>query len=334
MIRHFAVLLMLLLATGCQPPQEGSPNSTGRLRGDSSGKRLRIAVIPKGTTHEFWKSIHYGADKAARELGAEIVWQGPLLESDREGQIRIMQTLITKGVDGICLAPLDSQALVAAAKEANRAGIPVVIYDSDLDDTDAYVSYIATDNFNGGRLAADTMAERLDYKGNVILLRYNPGSESTEQREAGFLEGLQAYPDVKVISSDQYGGTTPELALDKVQHMLIRFGDEADGIFAVCEPNATGALGALEEAGLAEELVFIGFDPSPRMVSALAEKKLNGIVLQNPVKMGYLAVKTMAAHLAGKTVEKRIITGEYVATPENMDEPEINKLLNPAQYGE
>ena len=153
-IRHFAVLLMLLLATGCQPPQEGSPNSTGRLRGDSSGKRLRIAVIPKGTTHEFWKSIHYGADKAARELGAEIVWQGPLLESDREGQIRIMQTLITKGVDGICLAPLDSQALVAAAKEANRAGIPVVIYDSDLDDTDAYVSYIATDNFNGGRLAA------------------------------------------------------------------------------------------------------------------------------------------------------------------------------------
>ena len=148
------------------------------------------------------------------------------------------QALITNRVDGICLAPIDSQALIAAAREARQAGIPVVIYDSDLDDTDVYVSYIATDNFNGGRLAADIMAERLDNKGNVILLRYNPGSESTEQREAGFLEGLQAYPDVKVISSDQYAGTSPETALDKVQDMLIRFGDEADGIFAVCEPSA------------------------------------------------------------------------------------------------
>lgn len=167
----------------------------------------------------------------------------------------------------------------------------------------------------------------------VILLRYNPGSESTEQREQGFLDTLsKEFPTVKVLSSDEYSGTTPESSLDKSQQLLNKYRTQVGGAFAVCEPNATGMLEALEQEGLAGKVKFIGFDPSPRMIQALAEGKMQGMLVQDPLRMGYLGVKTIVAHLEGQTVEKRISTGEYVATPENMKEPRMHELLNPEQF--
>jgi ABC-type sugar transport system substrate-binding protein len=185
-----------------------------------------------------------------------------------------------------------------------------------------------------GSKPAEQPSGKADGKG-VILLRYQPGSESTEQRERGFLETLQKeFPEIRVLSSDQYAGSTPEASLDKAQQMLLKYGDQVEGIFAVCESNADGVLGALEQAGLAGKVKFIGFDPNERMVAALAAGKMHGIVLQDPVKMGYTAVKTMAARLEGgeeAKIERRISTGEYVATPENMDTDEMRRLLNPPQ---
>jgi ABC-type sugar transport system substrate-binding protein len=170
-------------------------------------------------------------------------------------------------------------------------------------------------------------------KTGVVLLRYNPGSESTEQREKGFLETLaKDYPAIEVISSDQYAGTTPELALDKATDVLNKYRGRVTGIFAVCEPNATGVLGALENTGLAGDVKAVVFDPNSGLINGLSEQKIHGIVLQDPVTMGYLGVKTMVAHLEGQEVEKRIVTGSYVATLDNMAESEMKKLLEPAQY--
>ncbi len=172
----------------------------------------------------------------------------------------------------------------------------------------------------------------------VVLLRYNPGSESTEQREQGFLDTIEKeFPGISILSSDQYAGTTPESSLDKAEQVLIKYGNQTDGIFAVCEPNCMGVLGALENASRDGKIKFVGFDPSPRLVQAMRAKKMDGIVLQDPVTMGYLAVKTMVASLQGKPVEKRIATGEYVATPENMDGrdshgADIKTLLSPQQF--
>ena len=167
----------------------------------------------------------------------------------------------------------------------------------------------------------------------VVLLRYNPGSESTEQREKGFLDTLaKEYPKINVISSNQYAGTTPESALDKATDVLNKYQDRVTGIFAVCEPNANGVLGALENTGLAGNVKALVFDPSPALIKGLADGKVHGIVLQDPVTMGYQGVKTMVAHLEGNKVEKRIVTGEYVATPENMESESMKKLLEPAQY--
>src|SRR6266478_1808540 len=171
-----------------------------------------VAVIPKGTTHEFWKAINAGAAKAQQELNGhgcklEIIWKGPLREDDREAQIQVVENFTTRHVSAIVLAPLDSQALVRPVHTAISAGIPVVVIDSDLK-SDKYVSFVATDNFKGGELAAERMSKLLEGKGNVILLRYAVGSASTEAREAGFLAALKKYPEIKLISSDQHAGAT------------------------------------------------------------------------------------------------------------------------------
>ncbi|TWU14113.1 D-ribose-binding periplasmic protein precursor [Symmachiella macrocystis] len=321
---------ILALAVGCGGDDTSSPETnTG-----SGEKQYTIAVIPKGTSHVFWKSVHAGAQNAADELGnVEVLWKGPLLESDTKGQVDVVQDFIVKNVDGICLAPLDSQALIEHVNVAKEAGIPVVIFDSGLDDESNTVSYVATDNWHGGELAAQTLAESIGGKGNVILLRYKTGSESTEQREEGFLAKLkEAYPEVNVISSDQYAGVTPEEAFANATQILQRYEGQVNGIFAVCEPNGEGVRKAIEQLGLTGKVKFVGFDPNEPLIDGLSNDQVHGIVLQDPVKMGYEAVMSMMKHLQGEDVEKRIVTGEYVATPKNMNTEEMQRLLKPEQY--
>ena len=334
MSQRWIALFLICFLFGCnsEPSNQNSSDSSG-----STDKKITIAMIPKGTTHEFWKSVHAGAVQAIDEFGdgnVDLQWEGPLNENDREGQISKVENFIVKGVQGICLAPLDSQALISYVEKSNEKNIPVVIFDSGLDgDPENYVSYVATDNFNGGVIAADRMADALGGKGNVILLRYTAGSKSTENREEGFLDQLKKkHPGINVISSDQYAETKPEGALAKATQLLNKYKGEVNGIFAVCEPVASGTLRALEETELLGKVHFIAFDPNEDLVNALGKENCSGIVLQDPVKMGYEAIKAMIQHLNKEKVEKRIVTGEYVATPENMKTPEMDKLLHPVQF--
>ena len=331
MCRYVLSGLLLLLVAGCN--RSDSSNSPATQAQDGGAKRYQIAVIPKGTTHVFWKSVHAGALKAAKELGnVDIQWKGALLENDREGQINVVQDFVARGVDGIVLAPLDSTALIPSVVHARESKIPTVIFDSALADESVIVSYVATDNYRGGALAAREIGKRLDGKGNVILLRYNVGSESTEQREQGFLDTIhKEFPAIVMLSDDQYSGTTAIEAQNKALQLCNQFGEKLNGIFSVCEPDTMGVLAALEQEGLAGKVIFIGFDPGPQLTPAMAEKKIHGLVLQDPVAMGYLGVKALVAHLRGEKVEKRVPTGEVMATPENMDLPEIKKLLEPEQ---
>ena len=296
-----------------------------------TGKPLKLAVIPKGTSHEFWKSVRFGAEKAAKELGnVEIVWRGPVVESDTGSQIEVVKNMITLHVDGIVLAPNQKGGLVDAVQESIDENIPVVIFDSGLEEGPPIAGYVATDNFKGGRVAAEAMAKAIGEKGNVILLRYLAGSESTEQRENGFLEGLSEYENIKVVSSDQRGGDNTTTAKEKVDQLLQLFGDDLAGIFAVCEPNANGTLEALRNAGLAGKVKFIAFDPSDALIEALKDGSCSGIVLQDPVEMGYRGVLTLVDHIKGKKTEPFTSTGEYLATPENIDEERTQQLLKPS----
>jgi ribose transport system substrate-binding protein len=305
------------------------------LSAPAADKTYTIAVIPKGTTHEFWKCIHAGAIKAQQELQGqgtkvEIIWKGPLREDDRDQQIQVVENFMTRRVSGIVLAPLDSQALVKPVVNAAASGIPVVIMDSDLK-SDKQVSFVATDNYKGGVLGAERLATLLGGKGNVILLRYAVGSASTEARENGFLDTLKSkYPEMKLISADQYAGATRETAYQASQNLLNRYGREVNGIFCVNENSAVGMSKALRDIGKAGGKVkMVGFDAGSQSVQDLKNGDVQGLVVQNPVRMSYLGVMTLMKHLRGEAVEKRIDTGVTVVTPENLEQPEIKELIYP-----
>jgi ribose transport system substrate-binding protein len=318
------LLSILVLLSGCAG-RTGSGDSSG-----SADKKLTIAVIPKGTSHEFWKSVHYGARQAADELGnVEIIWRGPVVESDTGSQIEVVKSMITMGVDGIVLAPNQKGGLVDAVEESIDEQIPVVIFDSGLATGPEIVSYVATDNFAGGQLAADQLAKAIGEKGNVILLRYMAGSESTEQRELGFLDAIAKYPEINLVSSDQYGGDNATSAKEKVDQLLQLHQEDLAGIFAVCEPNANGTLEALKNAGVDQRVKFIAFDPSDALIEALKAGSCAGIVLQDPVKMGYQSVMTLVGAIRGESAAPFQSTGEYFATQDNMNDPEIARLLHP-----
>jgi ribose transport system substrate-binding protein len=297
-------------------------------------KKLTIAVIPKGTTHEFWKSIHAGSNKAAAELAAqgtdvEVVWKGPVREDDREQQIQVVEGFAAQGVSGIVLAPLDNHALVRPVSDARRAGVPTVIIDSGLE-SDEIVSFVATDNRKGGSLAADRMGQLLNGKGKVLVLRYAEGSASTTERETGFIEQIkQKFPDIELVSTDQYAGATRDTAKRASENLLNRFGDEVQGIFTPNESSTAGMLLALQDIGKAGKVSFVGFDVSQTFIDALNSGQLHGIVVQNPFNMGYLGVRTMVDNLLGRTVEKKIDTGVMLVTKENMESPEVKTLLHP-----
>ena len=299
---------------------------------EESGK-ITIAVIPKGTSHVFWQSIHAGAAKAAQEFGVDIIWRGPLREDDRASQIAEVEGFITRGVSGIVLAPLDEAALVGPVSDAARAKMPVVIIDSGLKGGD-YISFVATDNRLGGRMAAEGLAKMLPKGGRIVVLRYAEGSASTEDREAGFLEEIARTPAIQVLSSNQYGGADVEGAYKRAEALLHRFRRpdgslELDGIFTSNESNTLAVLRVLQSSGWAGKVKYVGFDASDTLVKGLSDGHIDALVVQDPVNMGYLGVKTMVDHLQGRPVEKRIDTGAQFITRDRMSDPAVKELLQP-----
>jgi ribose transport system substrate-binding protein len=290
-------------------------------------------VIPKGTSHVFWQSIHAGAAKAARELDVEIIWRGPLREDDRASQIAEVEGFITRGVSGIVLAPLDEAALVGPVGDAARAKIPVVIIDSGLKGGE-FVSFVATDNRKGGRMAAEALAQMLPQGGKVVMLRYAEGSASTIEREEGFLEEIATRKNISVLSSNQYGGADVEAAYKRAEAMLHRFRRpdgslDVDGIFTSNESNTLALVRVLQDSGWAGKTRFIGFDSSDTLAKAMSDGHIDALILQDPVKMGYLGVKTMVDHLRGQAVETRIDTGVHLVARDRMHDPALKELLHP-----
>jgi len=300
----------------------------------SAGKPLRIAFVPKGTTHEFWRTMHAGAVKAQRDLLAkgvhvDLIWKGPLREDDREQQVQVVESFASQGVDGIVLAPLDEKALVRPVEEAKRLGVPTVIVDSALASTEI-VSFVATDNVKGGAMGADELGRLLGGKGRVLLLRYQEGSASTTEREEGFLSRLgAAWPGLELLVADQYAGPTVDTAKRASENLLNRHGGDIQGVFVVNETSTGGMLLALQDAGLAGRVKIVGFDGTPTFVAAMRAGQLHGFVLQHPLRMAAVAVETMVDHLLGKAVQKRVDTGAIVVTLANLDAPEIQELLKP-----
>jgi ribose transport system substrate-binding protein len=289
---------------------------------------ITLAVIPKGTTHPFWKTVEAGARKAAQETGVQINWRGPISENDRAQQIAVVQQFVGSKVSGIVLAPLDATALVAPVRSAIDKKIPVVIMDSALKGEAGkdFSSFVATDNRKGGEIAGEELARLLEGKGKVVLLRYIEGSASTAEREEGFLSVMKKHPGIEVIVSNRYAGPSISTAQDAAMNLIDKIR-EADGIFASNDPSCQGMLLALRQNGLAGKKKFVAFDTSAPLLAALKKDEVNAIVAQNPYKMGYLSVKTAVAVIRGEKFDPRVDTGCELVTKANLDTPAVKAIL-------
>jgi ribose transport system substrate-binding protein len=322
-LRILACAFIMMSALACGKNNSGTASNSS----NSGGSGVKIAVIPKGTTHSFWKTVHAGADDAAKDQKVDIIWKGPVKENDRSDQIALVQQFVAQGVNGIVIAPLDFDGLAAPIADATAKGIPVVVIDSAVKGTAGkdFVSFVATNNKQAGSMGGEELAKLLNNKGKVVLLRYEPGSASTDEREAGFLEAIAKHPDIQVISKDQYGHATQGEAKTTALNMLDKL-QQADGIFCPNESSTLGMCGALKQAGLAGKVKFVGFDATDPLIEELKAGNINELIAQNPRKMGFEGVKACAMALRKETVPSAIDTGTAVVTKDNCETPEIRKV--------
>ena len=295
--------------------------------GCNQSRKKQIAVIPKSTSSLFYQPVHAGANAAGEQFGVDILWSGPPVETDYSRQIEIVDSMITRHVDGLAIAASERNALNHSLERAAAAGIPVTIFDSGVDSTN-YMTFVATDNVEAGRMAGRKMGELLGGKGKVALVLHAPGSYSTMDRENGFKEVLaRSFPGVHVVA-EQYSGGDRAKAMGVAEDILTANSDLA-GMFGSSEPCAVGAAQALKSRGLAGKVKLIGFDASEGLIQDVKAGVFDALVVQDPFKMGFEAVRTLADKLGGKTPEKHLDLNAVVVTRADLDKPDIHTLLYP-----
>jgi ribose transport system substrate-binding protein len=339
--RSLAVLLCLFPAmiSGCKkkaPPPTPAPGVSppraqpfeGAVTGEGpKGEGLRIAVVPKSVSSDFWLTVQAGADQAGKELGAQILWKGTPTETDIPEQVDILNDFTTQKVDAIVFAASDSKALVPPVERANNAGIPVIAIDSGID-PDITRSFIATDNVAGARKAADALCKLIGDQGTVGLVTFVPGAATSIMREDGFKKEIaEKHPKVRVLPT-RYSQSEIDTARRETLDMLTG-NPGLKGIFGANEPSAMGCVAALESRGLQGKIKLVGFDAADAEIDALKRGTIQALVVQNPFRMGYEGVKAAVAAVKGEPIDKRIDTGVEVVTMENINQPAIRKLLDP-----
>jgi len=320
-----AFIVSLALAGGCNRGGSNTPSN-------GSSAKLTIAVIPKSTGGEFWETVEQGARDGARQMGVEIKWEGPLAETELAEQNKIIENMVNLGVDGMALAPLNNHTMRKPVERVTAAGIPVVIFDSAVDG-DAYISYVATDNTLGGKIAAEYLIDQLGDRKRLFLLRYIQGTASTEQRAQGFLDTAEG-AGFDVLADPYCQDGSPAGAIRTATNVLEGFVTdgalELDGLFATNLYSTMGLVEALKDlrkSGVEVDVVCVGFDTSPKLIEDLQAGNIQALVSQRPRKMGSLAVETLVKHLRGESVEPQIDTGVELVTRERLDEPEIRALV-------
>lgn len=288
-------------------------------------KKRVIAVIPKGNAHLFWQSVHAGAVSTSRETGVDIIWDGPASETDYTGQLKVVDAMINRRVDAICLAPIDNKAMVSVVDRAAAQGIPVIIFDSGVD-TDKFVAQVATDNYHAGEMGAERLAKLLGGKGKVAMLANMPGSASTVAREAGFEDYTKKnFPGIQIVDK-QFGNAEVATSLTKAENILTGHPD-LDGIFASNESSSMGFAQALRDRKT--KIKMVGFDWSPSLLDDVKNGVIDSLVVQNPFKMGQEAVRLAVDKLDGKPVTKMNALAPKLIDKENLETPEVQAQVNP-----
>lgn len=335
------VLVVMALVAGCaapaapaapaQPAAPAEPAAAAteapaeEAAADDSGDRPYIPVISKGFQHQFWQAVKLGAEQAAADFNVEITFEGPESEAMVDRQLEMVQTALDKNPDALCIAALDSMALVPLLERAQAEGIPVIGFDSGVD-SDIPVTTAATDNIAAAATAADKMAELIGGEGEVAVIVHDQTSRTGIDRRDGFVNRIaEAYPDITIVDV-QYGGGDHLRSTDLAK-AIIGAHPNLKGFFGANEGSIIGVINAVTELNMAGELVVIGYDSGKPQMDAIRSGLEAGAITQNPVGIGYKCVESAVKALAGEELPEVTDTGFFWYDASNIDDPEIQALL-------
>jgi len=294
-------------------------------------QEISIAVVPKGTNKERWKAIHEGAMKASKELAKEglvvnILWKGNL-DPDRNEQIQVVDTFTGQRLSGILVASVGEDQFSGEVHVDANSDLPMIYIDDGLDAQRA-ISYVATDNFQGGAIAADRIGQLMEGVGNVVVVRHRQGDSNTEAREAGFIERIKSrYPSIRLISMDQHVGNNVEKANNVAEYLLNRYGRRLNAVFASSAVGTDAMLTGLRNFNLTEQVHLVGYEASVTSLEAIKSGEIKGLVVSNPYRMGYLGVTTLVDNIQGGNIPTIVDTGVTIVTQSNIDSSEVREAL-------
>ena len=312
------LLLIALVLVGCGGGEE-------EAAGGADGDKPYIAVISKGFQHQFWQAVNAGADQAAEDLGVTITFEGPETEAMVDKQVEMVQAALDKNPAAICLAALDTQALIPLLERAQEEGIPVVGFDSGID-SDIPVTTAATDNLAAAAKAADEMAALIGGSGQVAVIVHDQTSRTGIDRRDGFLNQMAAeYPDIEVV--DVQYGAGDHLKSTDLAKAIIEAHPDLKGFFGANEGSIIGVMNAVTETGKEGEIMVIGYDSGKQQTDAIRSGLVAGAITQDPIGIGYKCVEAAVKAVNGEELPDEIDTGFHYYTAENIDSDTIKPLL-------
>jgi ribose transport system substrate-binding protein len=314
------LLALALAATACGGGDEG-----GGGGGGTAQQQYSLTLIQGVKGDQFYVTMQCGAQEAAAAAGATLEVAAPD-EFDASLQTPVVNAVVAKKPDAILVAPTDTKAMIPPLTQAKAAGIKLVFVDTTTENgAELAESEIASDNLEGGREAARTLAKLTGEKGSVLVINVKPGISTTDARAQGFEEELKNYPNMKSVGVE-YSNDKPEVAAAKATAALAAHPDLV-GIFGTNLFSAEGAATGLRSAGASEKVKIVGFDAGPKQVEDLEQGIVQALIAQKPADIGKAGVEQAIAALKGEPVQKKIGTGFVVVTKENMKDPDVEPFL-------
>ena len=287
-------------------------------------KSFTVAFVPGDVTIPFCVIMKNGMLEKAKKLGINIEYDGAD-EWNYIKQIQILEGIIEEGVDLIIVAPIDGEKLIPVLKKAVDKGMPVITVDTNIDDDSFIVAHIGSDNVQGDKIAAETLSEKIGFKGEIVAISVS-GFPALENRMRGFLEAIKAYPDIKLAEEPQYCDVDKEKIAVIIQ-AIVREHEDLKGIFAADNTSAEGVQEGLKNEGLTGKIALITYDAEGPQVAGLRSGSITALLVKKPFEIGRVAVEYAYYYLTGQKdkIEKQKFIPFIIATPENVDNPEIKK---------
>jgi len=278
-------------------------------------EKYTIGLVLKSLSNPFWLMAKTAAEAEAQRQGVDVIILSITEEGDYNQQVAHIEDLVTKGVDLIAIVPAEASALVPAVEEAVEKGVPVICLDSPIN-TDKIISFIGSDNFEGGKMAGEYIAKSLDGKGKVAVIRGRLGNPVELQRYNGFVEAIKNYPDIEIVAEGVANWEADQAY--NVMEDLLTAHSELQAVFAESDRMILGASSAAA-AAKRQDIILVGLDGIVDALRAVKDGKITADIAQRPDLMGEYAVKYGVQFLKTGVIDKVINTPMVLALPENVD---------------